>query len=278
MRVAVEGGDLAVEVHDGGTAPVLAIHGVSGSRKLWNWVATHDITLVTPDLRGRGDSSNLAGATIKQHADDMVRVLDALELDSATVAGMSMGGYVAVDLAVRYPDRVRALVLVDGGLPMPAHAQLTEETLTAVMAPQLAARQRTWTLDDYLAVHATLNPLTDVTDPLIREYYAHDLTADGHLRLSAETLAADTKDVVFGSSRWQELTVPTWFVHAEWSTGPDSPPAYSVERAHAYASELAVLHEPVLITGVDHGGTVMTAAGAAVTAEVLAEALKHAAN
>ncbi|MFD9698468.1 alpha/beta fold hydrolase [Lentzea sp. NPDC059081] len=274
MRVPVDGGDLAVEVHEGDTAPVLAIHGVSGSRKLWNWVAAHNFTLVTPDLRGRGDSHELTGATIKQHADDMVRVLDALQLDKATVTGMSMGGYVGVDLAVRYPDRVRALVLVDGGLPMAAHAQLTEEMLTAVLAPQLAARQRTWTVDEYLAVHATLNPLTDVTDPRTREYYAHDLTPDGHLRLSAETLAADTRDVVFGQSRWQELTVPTWFVHAEWSTGPDSAPAYTVEQAAAFAAELDALHEPVLINEVDHGGTVMTTAGAAVTAEVLAEALK----
>ena len=274
MLVPVEGGDLAVEIHDGDTAPVLAIHGVSGSRKLWNWVAAHDISLVAPDLRGRGDSSSLTGGTMRQHADDVVRVLDALDLASVTVTGMSMGGYVAVDLAVRYPDRVRALVLVDGGFPMPAHAQMTEEVLTAALAPQLAARERTWTVDEYLAVQAMANPLIDATDPLIREYFAHDLTADGHLRLPAETLAADTRDVVFGPSRWRELTVPTWFVHAEWSTGPDSPPAYTAEQAAGFLAALPVLHEPVLITEVDHGGTVMTRKGAAVTAEVLAEALK----
>ncbi|GGN16461.1 hypothetical protein GCM10011609_66620 [Lentzea pudingi] len=53
MLVPVAGGDLFVEVHDGDTAPVLAIHGVSGSRKLWNWVAAHNFRLVAPDLRGR---------------------------------------------------------------------------------------------------------------------------------------------------------------------------------------------------------------------------------
>ncbi|MGW6930557.1 alpha/beta fold hydrolase [Lentzea sp. NPDC054927] len=274
MLVPVDGGQLAVETHDGDTAPVLAIHGVSGSRKLWNWVAAHNFSLITPDLRGRGDSATLPGATIKQHADDMLPVLDALDLASVTVCGMSMGAYVAVELAVRHPDRVRALVLVDGGFPMPAHAQLTQETLSAAFAPQLAARERTWTADDYLAVQAMVNPLIDATDPLIRDYFAHDLTDDGHLRLSADTLIADATDVVFGESRWRELTMPTWFVHAEWSTGPDSPPAYTVEQAQAFRAELPVLHEPVLINEVDHGGTVMTRAGAAVVAEVLAEALK----
>jgi pimeloyl-ACP methyl ester carboxylesterase len=273
MLVPVDGGQLAVETHDGDSPPVLAIHGVGGSRKLWNWVRAHNFSLITPDLRGRGDSSVLAGATIKQHADDMLRVLDALELSTVTVCGMSMGAYVGVELAVRHPDRVRALVLVDGGLPMPAHAQMTEEMLSAAFAPQIAARERTWTVDDHLAVQAMVNPLIDATDPLIREYFAHDLTDDGHLRLPAETLIADATDVVFGTSRWQELTVPTWFVHAEWSTGPDTPPAYTVEQAEAFRAELPVLREPVLINEVDHGGTVMTPAGAAVVAEVLAEAL-----
>ncbi|SFR22501.1 Pimeloyl-ACP methyl ester carboxylesterase [Lentzea waywayandensis] len=274
MFVPVAGGDLAVEIHDGDTPPALAIHGVSGSRKLWNWVAAHHFSLIAPDLRGRGDSFEVPGASIRQHADDMVRVLDALDLATVTVCGMSMGAYVAVDLAVRHPDRVRTLVLVDGGFPMPAHAQMTEELLSAAFAPQLAARERTWTVDEYLGVQAVVNPLIDATDPLIHEYFAHDLTADGHLRLSADTLIADATDVVFGTSRWQELTVPTWFVHAEWSTGPDSPPAYTVEQAQEFRTVLPVLREPVLINEVDHGGTVMTRAGAAVTAEVLAEALK----
>ncbi|MEV6237983.1 alpha/beta hydrolase [Lentzea sp. NPDC051838] len=274
MLVPVDGGDLAVEVHDGDTPPVLAIHGVSGSRKLWNWVAAHHFSLIAPDLRGRGDSVEVPGSGISQHADDMLRVLDALNLDAVTVCGMSMGAYVAVDLAVRYPDRVRALVLVDGGFPMPAHASLTEETLAAAFAPQLAARERTWTVDEYLTVQAAVNPLIDATDPLIREYFAHDLTPDGHLRLPGGTLIADATDVVFGTSRWRELTVPTWFAHAEWSTGPDTPPAYTVEQAAAFRAELPVLHEPVLINEVDHGGTVMTRAGAAVVGEVLAEALK----
>ncbi|WP_394613478.1 alpha/beta fold hydrolase [Lentzea sp. JNUCC 0626] len=274
MRVPVDGGDLAVEIHDGDTPPVLAIHGVSGSRKLWNWVAAHGFSLIAPDLRGRGDSAHVPGAGISQHADDVLNVLDALELPSATVIGMSMGGYVAVDLAVRHPNRVRALVLVDGGLPMAAHAHMTPELLEAAFAPQIAARERTWTADEYLTVQATLNPLIDPTDPFIREYFAHDLTEDGRLRLPAETLVADAKDVIFGASRWQELTVPTWFVHAEWSTGPDTPPAYTVEQAAEFRAALPVLREPMLINEVDHGGTVMTRSGAAVTAEALADALK----
>ena len=68
--------------------------------------------------------------------------------------------------------------------------------------------------------------------------------------------------------------MPTWFLHAEWSTGPDTQPAYTVDQVQAFQRALPSLHEPVLINEVDHGGTVMSPAGAAVTAEVLADALK----
>lgn len=274
-QVPVDGGELTVETHDGDTAPVLAIHGLTSNRKLWNWVAAHNFSLVTPDLRGRADSAEVTGpSSIRQHADDMVRVLDALNFDTITVAGMSMGAYVGVDLAVRYPDRVRALVLVDGGFPMAAHEAMTPEMVAEAFAPQLAVLERSWTAITYIALNAALNPLIDPEDPLTREYFSHDLSPDGHRRMSKDAVLADVSDVVSGEKRWQELTVPTWFLHAEWSTGPDTQPAYTVDQVQAFQRALPSLHEPVLINEVDHGGTVMSPAGAAVTAEVLADALK----
>ncbi len=272
--IPVDGGTLVVEVTDGDTTPVLAIHGLTGNRKLWSWVAAHGCTLVAPDLRGRADSASLVGSSLRRHTDDMVRVLDALDLESVTVCGMSMGAYVGVDLAVRHPDRVRALVLVDGGLPMAAHAAMTPDVIDAAFAPQLAVLAQTWTPDSYIAANAAVNPLIDPSDPLLRAYLAHDLSADGHRRLDKDTVLADAHATVLGASPWRSLTMPTWFVHAEWSTGPDTPPAYTAEDAARFRAELPVLHEPVLINQVDHGGTVMTTAGAAVVAEVLAEALK----
>ncbi|ANZ35781.1 hypothetical protein BBK82_06465 [Lentzea guizhouensis] len=272
-QIPVDGGTLTVEVIEGDTAPVLALHGLTSNRKLWSWVAAHGFTLVTPDLRGRADSVSLTGSSLRQHTDDMVRVLDALELDAVTVCGMSMGAYVGLDLAVTHPDRVRALVLVDGGFPMPAHAAMTPELIDMAFAPQLAALAQTWTPDSYLAANAAVNPLIDPADPLQREYFAHDLSPDGRRRLDEDTVLADARDTILGDSPWRSLTVPTWFVRAEWSTGPNTPPAYTESDAARFHAALPVLREPVLINEVDHGGTVMTPAGAAVTAKVLAEAL-----
>ena len=51
------------------------------------------------------------------HAQDVVRLLDELEISAAGVVGASVGGRVALELAVARPDLVAALVLVDAGLP-----------------------------------------------------------------------------------------------------------------------------------------------------------------
>jgi pimeloyl-ACP methyl ester carboxylesterase len=52
---------------------------------------------------------------VRTHADDAAALLDALDAAPAVVIGRSQGGEIALDLALRYPDRVRALALLEGG-------------------------------------------------------------------------------------------------------------------------------------------------------------------
>ena len=128
VSVAVPGGSLAVELVTAATEPVLVIHGISSQRKLWNWLRAADpaLSLIAPDLRGRGDSVSVTGdSSIGRHAADMVAVLDELGVTTAHVCGMSMGAFVAVELAILAPDRVRSLILVDGGFPMPVDRKST---------------------------------------------------------------------------------------------------------------------------------------------------------
>ncbi len=68
--------------------------------------------VVTYDNRGSGRSGTpLTPSSMPQFAGDAVRLLDALHIDSAHVYGLSMGGMVAQEMAIRFPDRVRGLVL-----------------------------------------------------------------------------------------------------------------------------------------------------------------------
>jgi pimeloyl-ACP methyl ester carboxylesterase len=139
--IQAEGFDLhAVEWGDG-AARVLLVHGLGGHTISWEPVGPAlaerlRATVTTVDLPGFGLTRVPRGrrATLGTHG----RVLRALLERSgpATVAGNSMGGALAIGLAARRPDLVRALVLVDPALPRPA-TQRAQWSVMARLAPML---------------------------------------------------------------------------------------------------------------------------------------------
>ena len=277
IGIDVPGGALTAEVISSGTEPVLAIHGISSQRKLWNWLRAADpgLSLIAPDLRGRGDSIDVAGpSSTGRHAADMVALLDHLGLDSVHVCGMSMGGFVAVELATAYPGRVKSLILVDGGFPMAAPPGLTPEALPAVFQDRLARLDREWpSVSEYARFFTEQTaPLLDPADPLLLDYLAHDL-AGGRVRLSGQALIGDATDIFFGPTKWQQLQVPTRLLAAEWSVGAGSVPAYPAEAVARLRAELGTLITVRPVPGVDHPASIMSPPGAQASAELINEAL-----
>jgi len=70
---------------------------------------------IAPDLRGFGRSSRSTRPVLSMegHADDLAALLDALGVERVDLIGLSMGGYIALAFAERYPERLRTLALVD---------------------------------------------------------------------------------------------------------------------------------------------------------------------
>ena len=120
---------LAYDVHGDGE-PLVFVHGLGYDRFGWGpmpELLAHDFRVVVLDNRGVGDSDVPDGPyAVAQMADDVVAVLDAAAIESAHVFGVSLGGYIAIELALSHPERVRRLVLCStapGGPrshPMPA--------------------------------------------------------------------------------------------------------------------------------------------------------------
>src|SRR5215469_11562141 len=97
--------------------PVLVLlNSIATDLSLWDAAAPHLLIafrLLRLDTRGHGASDAPAGDySLSTLADDVAAVMDAAGVDRAAVAGVSLGGMVAMELALRYPERVAALALV----------------------------------------------------------------------------------------------------------------------------------------------------------------------
>jgi 3-oxoadipate enol-lactonase len=102
---------------EGAGRPVVFLHAFALSQRMWDEqvaaLAPH-FRAVTLDWRGFGGSSfGERAVTMETFADDLAGLLDALEIERATVCGLSMGGYAAFAFYRRHASRVAALVLAD---------------------------------------------------------------------------------------------------------------------------------------------------------------------
>lgn len=282
VAVPVSGGDLHVAVRDGATADaptVVLIHGVTSSHLAWSWVARllPDARIVAPDLRGRGRSNTLIGsAGMAAHADDLAAVFAAFELPPSLVVGHSMGGFVAVVFAHRYPELVTRLVLVDGGLPLaPAPGLSPDELVTAILGPTAARlSMRFAEASDYLDFWRVHPAFARDWSPALERYIEYDLMPEGDkLRpaTSYETTREDTVDLNTGTALLHALNAlahPT--THLSVPRGLQNeepglyPPAHLAELLGAYPQV-----KFIELDDLNHYTVIMSEGGAAQIAKLV---------
>ncbi|MCZ0973238.1 alpha/beta fold hydrolase [Streptomyces albulus] len=115
--VPVDDGELFYESAGSGPAVVL-LHDGMLDQHMWDeqfaWLVNSGLRVVRYDFRGHGLSSTVAGDWANH--DDLVTLLDALDIPSAVLVGLSHGARVALDTALAHPDRVTALFLASPGI------------------------------------------------------------------------------------------------------------------------------------------------------------------
>ena len=132
----------------GGHGPLLIlIHGITNSSASWEPILAlleRDFTVIAPDLLGHGDSAKPRGDySLGSFASLLRDFMLALGHDRATIAGHSLGGGIAMQMAYQFPERVERLVLVSsGGLGRQVTPVLRAVALPGaeLMLPLLASR------------------------------------------------------------------------------------------------------------------------------------------
>jgi pimeloyl-ACP methyl ester carboxylesterase len=111
--------------------PLIMISGFSSEKNVWRFQTgsfKKDFRTITFDNRGVGKSDKPTGPyTMKMMADDTIGLMDHLGIEKAHVVGMSMGGMVAQELAINYPECVDKLVLASTFACMDEASGLTSE-------------------------------------------------------------------------------------------------------------------------------------------------------
>ena len=107
---------LALNVHQQGSGfPILCLHGHPGSGSSMS-VFTRSLGkqfwTIAPDLRGYGSSRTNQPFQMQDHLIDLEALLDQLKIDECLVLGWSLGGILAMELALKLPEQVRGLILV----------------------------------------------------------------------------------------------------------------------------------------------------------------------
>src|SRR4051795_5294693 len=98
---------------------ILLIHGITSNSDTWDRVfglLAEDHTVIAPDLIGHGESAKPRGDySMGAYASGLRDLCAALDIDSATFVGHSLGGGIAMQMAYQFPERCERLVLVSSG-------------------------------------------------------------------------------------------------------------------------------------------------------------------
>src|SRR5919107_2422326 len=263
--------ELAIGRAGEGSDPIVCLHGITAQHRAFNATARLLGTsrgLVGVDLRGRGDSDKPgSGYGLATHASDVVRVLDYLGLEDAVLVGHSMGAFVALQTALASPERVRALVLLDGGWPRVESSpeEMTEEERQEAEAIAEGLARAFLRLDmvfdspaAYLDFWFPDRGLTmDDLPPDLADYYLYDLQeVVGGYNPKASRAAAeeDSPSVASTGPTAEEMRAvgcPVALVRAEQGFFPGSDPLVSDEAREVMAASLDI-REEVLVEGANH--------------------------
>jgi 3-oxoadipate enol-lactonase len=243
--------DAIRDIGDG--PPVILVHPLGANEDYWGRVEAllHGRRLISYSLPGHGGRALAPrGYGIDDLADDLARVLDAAELDRASVVGVSIGGLVAQAFATMYPQRTESLVLVDCVAVYPpdfaagltARAQTArEQGLAVLIRPTLDLWFTAKAAHDDTELIALVQQMLLSADPegyarACEALVAADLTADApEIRATTTILAGEHEVPAFSAgAEWLHANIPGSAL--EWIA--DGRHAASLECSSEFASIL----------------------------------------
>lgn len=256
----------------GGSPPIVMLHGLSANAHCFSGLIAAGLSptfrIVAPDLRGRGQTDKPAtGYSMAEQAADVLGLLDALGLERVILAGHSFGGYVAIYIAARFPERVEKLIVIDAAITL-------NPRVNELLKPSLDRLTRiSSSVDAYIAEAREAPHLDGFWDDHIEEYFRAEIqeNADGTAQAATSASAIGQSMQGLGGEQWLELVrsvkQPVLLLNAVGAYGPPGTPAL-VEPAYARATADEFQNVQYVVVPGNHMTMVFGPAAVAVNREI----------
>mgnify|MGYP001941522771 CR=1 FL=1 len=188
--------------------PLIIMHGLFGSLGNWAGIARQlaaEFHVICVDLRNHGKSPHDPLMSYDIMARDIVKLLDQLGYDQAHILGHSMGGKVAMQLAMNHPDYVRKLIVVD--IAPVRYPRQHDNVFAGLRSVDLTTLQSRSDADTQLAAHI---PEASVRAFLLTNLYRKDQNSFGW-RMNLEGLY-QSYDEISAAPHGEPFKGPTLFI------------------------------------------------------------------
>lgn len=198
----------------GSGEPLLIFHGLLGSLDNWHTLSKTFATsfrVLAVDLPNHGRSPHSDSLSYETMAEDVLELMDSQHIGSSHILGHSMGGKVAMTLALTNPRRVSKLIVVD--IAPRSYRRLHDELLDALMSVNLALFQSRHQIDEELA--------RKIPDRAIRQFLMKNLARDEsglfHWKANLATISKNDEELSTEIVASTPFPNPTLFVKGKRS-------------------------------------------------------------
>jgi len=200
--------------HEGIGPPLILMPGLNANAHSFDAILNVGVRreVLAFDLRGRGLSGKPDhGYSMKDHAADIIGMMDQIGIESTIIGGHSFGGLLSIYLASHYPQRVEKIIIID------AAARMHPDT-TKMVRPALSRLGKQWpSFSDYLEEIKNYPYLKDKWLPEMESYYRADVikkTDDGSYTTNS------SPEHIIEASQGASGSVINWLEHSSRVTQP----------------------------------------------------------